>query len=150
MMRLVFGPLEEHPEFAEFYEVLFFARNEAMAAQLVAEDGRVPGIEVGEPQPGVEPLGGVGGEAPAPLGPRQPRELLAEGLEVGARKLEAPAPGLAADGSAVAAAERPVEQQARERQMDRVNLELMDELRKARFGSKAPSFPFEKKTRVNL
>jgi len=42
MTRLVFGPLEEHPEFAEFYEVLFFARNEAMAAQLagLVADGR--------------------------------------------------------------------------------------------------------------
>jgi hypothetical protein len=42
MVGLVFGPLEEHPEFAEFYEVLFFARNEAMAAKLagLVADGK--------------------------------------------------------------------------------------------------------------
>ena len=36
LMRLLFGSLEEHPELADFYEAVFFARNEAMADQLAA------------------------------------------------------------------------------------------------------------------
>lgn len=36
LMRLLFGSLEDHPELADFYEAVFFARNEAMAAQLAA------------------------------------------------------------------------------------------------------------------
>ena len=39
LTRLLFGPLEEHPELAVFYEAVFFARNEAMAAQLAALRG---------------------------------------------------------------------------------------------------------------
>jgi uncharacterized protein YbaP (TraB family) len=39
LARLLFGPLEEHPEFADFYEAVFFARNETMAAQLAALGG---------------------------------------------------------------------------------------------------------------
>lgn len=31
---LLLGPLDENPEFEEFYEALFFRRNEAMAAQI--------------------------------------------------------------------------------------------------------------------
>jgi len=42
-----------------------------------------------------------------------------------------------------------VEQTARERQADRVTLELMNELRRERFGSKASASPLEKTTRVN-
>jgi hypothetical protein len=38
-----------------------------------------------------------------------------------------------------------VEQAARDRQLDVVNLALMDELRQARFGNKMPKSPFAKK-----
>ncbi len=38
-----------------------------------------------------------------------------------------------------------VEQAARERSLDMVTLELMDELKQARFGSKMPASPFAKK-----
>jgi uncharacterized protein YbaP (TraB family) len=39
---LLFGPLAENPEFAEFYDAVFFRRNEAMTAKLVemARDGK--------------------------------------------------------------------------------------------------------------
>jgi uncharacterized protein YbaP (TraB family) len=39
LTRLLFGSLEEHPDLADFYEAVFFARNEAMAAQLAALRG---------------------------------------------------------------------------------------------------------------
>jgi uncharacterized protein YbaP (TraB family) len=39
LTRLLFGSLEEHPELADFYEAVFFARNEAMAEQLAALGG---------------------------------------------------------------------------------------------------------------
>jgi uncharacterized protein YbaP (TraB family) len=39
LTRLLFGSLEEHPEFADFYEAVFFTRNETMAAQLAALRG---------------------------------------------------------------------------------------------------------------
>jgi uncharacterized protein YbaP (TraB family) len=35
----LFGSLEEHPELVDFYEAVFFARNETMAAQLAALRG---------------------------------------------------------------------------------------------------------------
>jgi hypothetical protein len=42
LTRQLLGPLDENPEFAEFYEALFFRRNEAMAAQIaeLVGDGR--------------------------------------------------------------------------------------------------------------
>jgi uncharacterized protein YbaP (TraB family) len=42
LMRRLFGPLEENPEFAPFYEAIFFRRNEAMTARLadLVGDGR--------------------------------------------------------------------------------------------------------------
>jgi uncharacterized protein YbaP (TraB family) len=39
LARLLFGSLEEHPEFTDFYEAVFFARNETMAAELAALGG---------------------------------------------------------------------------------------------------------------
>jgi uncharacterized protein YbaP (TraB family) len=39
LTRLLLGPLEEHPELADFYEAVFFARNESMAEQLAALRG---------------------------------------------------------------------------------------------------------------
>lgn len=42
LIEQLFGPLEENPGFAEFYEAIFFRRNEAMAEQLadLVRDGR--------------------------------------------------------------------------------------------------------------
>ncbi len=42
LARQLLGPLETNPEFAEFYEVLFYRRNEEMTAQLaqLVRDGR--------------------------------------------------------------------------------------------------------------
>jgi len=39
LTQLLFGSIEENPELAEFYEAVFFARNEAMAAKLAALRG---------------------------------------------------------------------------------------------------------------
>jgi uncharacterized protein YbaP (TraB family) len=42
MIRLMFGPLEEDARYEQFYEAVFFARNDAMAAKLaaLARDGK--------------------------------------------------------------------------------------------------------------
>jgi uncharacterized protein YbaP (TraB family) len=42
LTELIFASLDEHPEFADFYEAIFFTRNEDMAAQLarLAGDGK--------------------------------------------------------------------------------------------------------------
>jgi uncharacterized protein YbaP (TraB family) len=49
LKRLLLGPLDENPEFAEFYEALFFRRNAAMAAKLegLVGDGKRRFVVVG-------------------------------------------------------------------------------------------------------
>lgn len=49
LQRVVFAPLEEHPEYEPFYEALFFARNRAMTGQLagLVGDGRRRFVVVG-------------------------------------------------------------------------------------------------------
>lgn len=49
LVQLFFGPLEEHPEYADLYEKIYFERNEAMARRLeeLARDGKTRFVVLG-------------------------------------------------------------------------------------------------------